>query len=123
MGDARERDSHGRALPVWQGCRVVAEGEVFLMNRQSADSFDGRYFGPLPATTIVGRADPLWTDGRNDRAASSAKFADHPSFAPANTLPPFRPSSAFADVGASPEAHAPPQRISSGRASVLRSLA
>jgi conjugative transfer signal peptidase TraF len=61
-GDARERDSRGRALPVWQGCRVVAKGDVFLMNRPS-DSFDGRYFGPLPASTIVGRAQPLWTHG------------------------------------------------------------
>jgi len=61
LGDARERDSHGRALPVWQGCRVVADGDVFLMNR-SADSFDGRYFGPLPASTIAGRAEPLWTE-------------------------------------------------------------
>jgi conjugative transfer signal peptidase TraF len=59
MGDARGRDGRGRALPVWQGCRVLAEGEVFLMNR-SADSFDGRYFGPLPAATIIGRAEPLW---------------------------------------------------------------
>ena len=61
LGDARERDSHGRALPVWQGCRVVADGDVFLMNR-SANSFDGRYFGPLPASTIAGRAEPLWTE-------------------------------------------------------------
>ena len=62
MGTARERDSHGRNLPVWQGCRTIAEGEVFLMNWQSADSLDGRYFGPLPARSIVGRATPLWTD-------------------------------------------------------------
>jgi hypothetical protein len=41
--------------------RLIAAGEVFLMNRQSPDSLDGRYFGPLPTTTIVGRADPLWT--------------------------------------------------------------
>ena len=61
-GEARERDSRGRPLPVWQGCRVLADGEVFLMNPQSADSFDGRYFGPLPAASIVGRATPLWTD-------------------------------------------------------------
>ena len=47
--------------PTWQGCRVVAADEVFLMNWQSEDSFDGRYFGPLPVSTIVGRADPLWT--------------------------------------------------------------
>jgi type IV secretory pathway protease TraF len=31
------------------------------MNWQSEDSFDGRYFGPLPVSTIAGRADPLWT--------------------------------------------------------------
>ena len=26
MGEARERDGRGRALPVWQGCRVIATG-------------------------------------------------------------------------------------------------
>lgn len=61
MGDALDHDSRGRKLPVWQGCRVVAAGEVFLMNWQSRDSLDGRYFGFLSASTIVGRADPLWT--------------------------------------------------------------
>ena len=62
MGDARERDGRGRSLPVWQGCRVIATGDVFLMNPQSADSLDGRYFGPVPAASIVGRAIPLWVD-------------------------------------------------------------
>jgi conjugative transfer signal peptidase TraF len=61
MGVARERDSRGRPLPIWQGCRVIAEGEVFLMNWESADSLDGRYFGVMPTTAIVGRAEPLWT--------------------------------------------------------------
>jgi conjugative transfer signal peptidase TraF len=63
MGEARERDSRGRPLPVWQGCRVVTDGEVFLMNWQSVDSLDGRYFGLLPTTAIIGRAKPLWTSG------------------------------------------------------------
>jgi conjugative transfer signal peptidase TraF len=62
MGEARERDGRGRALPVWEGCRVIGLGEVFLMNPRSADSLDGRYFGPLPAVSIVGRAIPLWVD-------------------------------------------------------------
>jgi conjugative transfer signal peptidase TraF len=61
MGEALDRDRNGRALPTWHGCRVVGGDEVFLMNWQSEDSFDGRYFGPLPASTIAGRADPLWT--------------------------------------------------------------
>jgi conjugative transfer signal peptidase TraF len=61
MGAALDRDSRGRPLPTWQGCRVVAGDQVFLMNWQSEASLDGRYFGPLPASTIVGRAAPLWT--------------------------------------------------------------
>jgi len=61
MGQARERDGRGRPLPVWQGCRIVGEGELFLMNWQSKDSLDGRYFGPMAASAVVGRAFPVWT--------------------------------------------------------------
>jgi conjugative transfer signal peptidase TraF len=60
-GEARDRDSRGRPLPLWQGCQIIAAGEVFLMNWQSADSLDGRYFGVLPTSAIIGRAKPLWT--------------------------------------------------------------
>jgi conjugative transfer signal peptidase TraF len=66
MGKAHERDHLGRALPVWQGCRVIADDAIFLMNWQSKDSLDGRYFGPLPIASIVGRAEPLWTDEEAD---------------------------------------------------------
>ena len=59
VGEARERDGGGRPLPIWHGCRVIADGEVFLMNWQSADSLDGRYFGVLTTTAIIGRAQPL----------------------------------------------------------------
>jgi conjugative transfer signal peptidase TraF len=62
-GEARERDSRGRSLPVWQGCCIIGGGEVFLMNWRSADSFDGRYFGVLPMSAIIGQAKPLWTSG------------------------------------------------------------
>jgi type IV secretory pathway protease TraF len=61
MGAARQRDSRGRLLPAWQGCRPLRHGEVFLMNWEEPASLDSRYFGPLPVTTIVGRAVPLWT--------------------------------------------------------------
>jgi conjugative transfer signal peptidase TraF len=61
VGEARERDSRGRSLPMWYGCRVIADGEVFLMNWLSADSLDGRYFGALPTSAIIGKAEPLWT--------------------------------------------------------------
>ena len=62
MGTALDRDARGRPLPVWQGCQRIPSGSVFLMNRTSVDSFDGRYFGLLSSKTIVGRAEPLWTD-------------------------------------------------------------
>jgi conjugative transfer signal peptidase TraF len=62
FGDALRHDRLGRGLPVWQGCRRVAKGELFLMNPSVADSFDGRYFGPLPARGVIGRATPLYTD-------------------------------------------------------------
>lgn len=66
MGEALERDRVGRSMPVWQGCRTVAHGELFLMNSGVRDSFDGRYFGPLPAAVVIGRAIPLWTDEEGD---------------------------------------------------------
>ncbi|SCB39844.1 S26 family signal peptidase [Rhizobium multihospitium] len=66
MGDALDRDRIGRALPVWQGCRVIATGQLFLMNWDVPDSLDGRYFGPIPASSVIGRALPLWTDEGGD---------------------------------------------------------
>nr|WP_315769923.1 MULTISPECIES: S26 family signal peptidase [unclassified Bradyrhizobium] len=63
VGKAQERDGQGRLLPVWHGCRTLADGEAFLMNTQSAISLDGRYFGVLPVSAIIGRAEPLWTGG------------------------------------------------------------
>ncbi len=61
MGEARDRDGRGRPLPKWQGCRIVGGGELFVMNWQSANSLDGRYFGFLPASSVIGRALPVWT--------------------------------------------------------------
>lgn len=68
-GAARDRDTRGRPLPAWQGCRTLRDGEAFFMNRDSPDSFDSRYFGPLPLSTIVGRAIPLWTTDDPDPAS------------------------------------------------------
>src|ERR1700761_3299943 len=61
VGQAREQDGRGRPLPTWHGCRVIADGDVFVMNWQSSDSLDSRYFGPIPASAVIGRAVPVWT--------------------------------------------------------------
>lgn len=62
MGSARERDGRGRLLPTWQGCHVIGVGELFLMNWQSPDSLDGRYFGAIPSSAVIARAYPVWVE-------------------------------------------------------------
>ncbi len=61
VAEAQARDRLGRPLPVWRGCRTLRHGEIFLLNADHPGSLDGRYFGPLSADTIIGRATPLWT--------------------------------------------------------------
>ena len=53
-------DRSGRELPQWEGCRALGSGEVLLLGLADPASFDGRYFGPTPASLIVGRARLLW---------------------------------------------------------------
>jgi conjugative transfer signal peptidase TraF len=55
---ALQADRRERPLPQWQGCRILRPGEFFLLARTPA-SFDGRYFGPIPAENIVGSARPI----------------------------------------------------------------
>jgi type IV secretory pathway protease TraF len=47
-----ERDDLGRALPSWTGCRTL--GDQVLLLGDTPDSFDGRYWGPTPASMIEG---------------------------------------------------------------------
>jgi len=60
MGEALERDRLGRDLPVWQGCRVIGDGQLFLMNWEVRDSLDGRYFGPIPMCMSLSTAATIW---------------------------------------------------------------
>ncbi|WP_319498724.1 S26 family signal peptidase [uncultured Cohaesibacter sp.] len=66
IGHTREADQQGRLLPKWDGCQMIDQHKIFLMNWQVDDSLDGRYFGPLPANTIIGLARPFWTDEAGD---------------------------------------------------------
>ena len=66
LGEALDRDRLGRPLPVWQGCRKIAQGDLFVMNPEVPDSLDGRYFGPIPARAVIGKATPIYTDEQGD---------------------------------------------------------
>jgi conjugative transfer signal peptidase TraF len=57
----RKRDSRGRIMLAWSGCRRLTDSEILLLNGDVPDSFDGRYFGPARMDEVVGRLVPLWT--------------------------------------------------------------
>jgi conjugative transfer signal peptidase TraF len=63
---AKLRDSQGRPLPQWRGCRRLGDDALFLVNADVPDSLDGRYFGPFPGRAVVGLAHPIWIDRAND---------------------------------------------------------
>ncbi len=54
-------DGEGRPIPAWHGCRALREGEVFLLNEGVCASFDGRYFGPIESSEVIGKLVRLWT--------------------------------------------------------------
>ena len=59
-GVALQHDHVGRWLEPSAICRLLGEGEVFLLNT-APRSLDGRYFGPLSRASIAGLLTPLWT--------------------------------------------------------------
>lgn len=59
--EALVADGQGRPMPIWEGCRRLAPGELFALGDRSRYSLDSRYFGPLPTSLVRGIARPLWT--------------------------------------------------------------
>ena len=56
------RDGADRTLPgIPVGTYAVAPGEVWLISSYSPRSFDSRYLGPVPISSIRDTVKPLWT--------------------------------------------------------------
>ena len=62
LGVAQTKDRAGVALPQWRGCRALRAGEYFVFSNRIPNSYDSRYYGPVPASNIVGVYEPLWTE-------------------------------------------------------------
>jgi type IV secretory pathway protease TraF len=45
------------------GCRLVADGEVWVLGSERSRSWDSRYFGAVPGKAIVASAKPVLTLG------------------------------------------------------------
>jgi len=65
VANALSTDERGRPMVSWSGCRALSDGEFFALNADVPTSLDGRYFGPSPLSSAIGRAIPVWTV--NDR--------------------------------------------------------
>jgi conjugative transfer signal peptidase TraF len=63
LATALKEDRLGRLLPIWQQCRALRDGELFLLSTTNSASFDSRYFGPVTVSAVIGSAQPLWTWG------------------------------------------------------------
>ena len=55
---AKTRDYSNRKMPVWKGCKRLNSDELFLLTEHS-DSFDGRYFGVVKTSSVIGTARPV----------------------------------------------------------------
>ncbi|MBT1159386.1 conjugative transfer signal peptidase TraF [Aminobacter anthyllidis] len=55
----RHKDGQGRAITAFGG-GTVPPGYLFL-HSSMANSYDSRYFGPIPAAGLLGRASPIIT--------------------------------------------------------------
>ena len=88
LGTARAFDAFGRPMPQWAGCRQL-DGDLIFLLSADPNSFDGRYFGVLNATAVLGTAIPIWTTvGVSSAAVDGASAARqhrraHPGRAPA----------------------------------------
>lgn len=57
------RDRIGRELPHFAfGEHIVGPDSLFMFSGHHPRSFDSRYFGPVPASSIISAARPLWTE-------------------------------------------------------------
>ncbi|WP_299950114.1 S26 family signal peptidase [Hyphomonas sp. BRH_c22] len=68
-------DSLGRALPSpWKACRLLHAGDVLLLSERTPDSFDGRYFGTVRESDIIGRAVRMGDAGEQQTEAFSVEI-------------------------------------------------
>lgn len=62
IADRHPFDGKGRAMPWWQNCKRLGKDELFLLNEEAANSFDGRYIGISQRSDVIGEASLIWRD-------------------------------------------------------------
>jgi conjugative transfer signal peptidase TraF len=62
IADRHRIDGKGRLMPWWQNCKRLSKDELFLLNEEAANSFDGRYIGISKTSDVIGEASLIWRD-------------------------------------------------------------
>jgi conjugative transfer signal peptidase TraF len=62
IADRHRIDGKGRPMPWWQNCKRLSKDELFLLNEEAANSFDGRYIGISKTSDVIGEASLIWRD-------------------------------------------------------------
>jgi conjugative transfer signal peptidase TraF len=59
LGPVYSADRKGLPMPVIRGCRTVREDHFLPVATGLKSSFDGRYFGAVPVSTVIGKTRPV----------------------------------------------------------------
>lgn len=54
LGPVAAWDRQGAPLPRWSGCRRLSNAEYLVFSSRIPNSFDSRYYGPVPASDVIG---------------------------------------------------------------------
>lgn len=61
LGPVYSTDRNGLPMPMLRGCRAVQENHFLPIATGLKSSFDGRYFGAVSVSLVIGKARPLLT--------------------------------------------------------------
>lgn len=61
LGVPIAQDHAGKPVEPWTGCSTLTDGQVAVFSDRIPNSYDSRYYGPIPAGNIIATYRPLWT--------------------------------------------------------------
>ena len=61
LGPVYSTDAKGLPMPVIRGCQTIKENHFLPVATGLKSSFDGRYFGDVPVSFVIGKARPVLT--------------------------------------------------------------
>lgn len=61
LGLPLAKDSKGDPVAPWTGCEKLRSGQIVVFSNRIKNSYDSRYYGPVPVVNIMSAYRQLWT--------------------------------------------------------------